>query len=104
MAVHHQIGKLPFCPQRDLCFQVIVTQDPTITWINLLPGEGPVDTVDNISRLHDICCRNNATRAGKRKCDETMLSELDTLKPANKRERVDTHLAWCVKLVVQSTC
>ena len=41
---------------------------------------------------HDICCRDNDTPAGKRKCDSKMLAELNALVPKDRREKVDRQL------------
>ena len=60
-----------------------------------VPGQEPFNAVDAISMRHDICYRDHPTKAGKRKCDDEMLEELEAMTPANKREKAD-------RVVVQS--
>ena len=58
-----------------------------------LVGQEPYNDVDAISMRHDICYRdNNNNKAGKQKCDDKMLTELDLLEPKNSRERFDKSL------------
>ena len=106
MDIHKAIGKLPFKPKRGY---VLYRHRYTGPWNplseqldsndNPLPGEEPFNAVDEVSRRHDICYRDNNNKAGKRKCDETMLTDLDGVKPKNRREKVDKYL---VKAVIKT--
>ena len=55
-------------------------------------GQEPFNAVDAISMRHDICYRDNDTKAGKKRCDDKMLIELDVLEPKNIREKIDRSL------------
>ena len=54
---------------------------------NPLPGEEPFNAVDDISRKHDICYRDN--KDDKKNCDKQMIIALGHLSPKNLRERID---------------
>jgi hypothetical protein len=106
MDIHKLIGKLPFRPKRGY---VLPRHRFTGPWNplpkqldsndNPVPGQEPFNEVDEVSRRHDICYRDNNNKAGKRKCDETMLTDLDSVQPKNRREKVDKHL---VKAVIKT--
>ena len=57
-----------------------------------IAGQEPFNAVDAISMRHDICYRDDDTKAGKKKCDDKMLIELDILEPKNIREKIDRSL------------
>ena len=61
-----------------------------------LPGQEPYNAVDRIAMHHDICYRDNDTKHGKQKCDDSMLSELDSLNPKGIRERIDRRLTRAI--------
>ena len=101
MDIHEMIGKLPrpkegfvlhdhkyTGPYNPLHEQLDENDRP-------VPGQEPFNAVDAISMRHDICYRDHPTKAGKRKCDDGMLKELEAMTPANKREKAD-------RVVVQS--
>jgi hypothetical protein len=99
MDIHKAIGKLPFKPKRGFVLykhRYTGPYNPLDKQLdandNPLPGQEPYNAVDDISRKHDICYRDNDNKQGKRKCDETMLNSLDSLQPKNKREKLDKYL------------
>jgi len=98
MDIHKVIGKLPrpkkgftlpghkyTGPYNPLDEQLDENDIPIV-------GQEPFNTVDAISMRHDICYRDNDTKAGKKKCDDKMLIELDLLEPKNIREKIDRSL------------
>ena len=111
MDIHNLIGKLPrpkkgfvlpghkyTGPYNPLDEQLDENDIPIV-------GQEPFNGVDAISMHHDICYRDNDTKAGKQKCDNKMLIELDLLEPKNIREKIDRsfvrklistkkHLGW----------
>ena len=102
MDIHKVIGKLPFKPKRGFVLprhRFTGPYNPLDKQLDVddkpLPGQEPFNTVDEIARRHDICYRDNNNKAGKTKCDETMLHDLNLVTPKNRREKVD-------KLLVQA--
>ena len=106
MDIHKWIGKLPFKPKRGFVLykhRYTGPYNPLHKQLDSkdepLSGQEPYNAVDEIARRHDICYRDNDYKAGKRKCDETMLDDLDSVQPKNRREKVDKHL---VKAVIKT--
>ena len=96
MDIHKMIGKIPFKPKRGFVLprhHYTGPYNPLEKQLDLkdrpLPGHEPFNSIDEIARRHDICYRDNDNKAGKTKCDETMLDELDVIQPKNRREKVD---------------
>ena len=99
MDIHKVIGKLPFKPKRGFVLykhrytgpfnpldkQLDVEGNP-------LPGQAHYNAIDEIARRRDICYRDNDYKAEKRKCNETVLFDLDMVKPKNRREKVGKFL------------
>ncbi len=54
-----------------------------------MPGQEPYNQVDAIAMRHDICYRDQDSKAD---CDKVMLDELSEMKPENMRERFDRKL------------
>ena len=54
---------------------------------NPLPGQEPYNQVDAIAMKHDICYRDHEDR--KHDCDRQVISDLNTMKSKNLREKVD---------------
>ena len=98
MDIHKVIGKLPRPKKGFVLYKHKYTgpYNPLDEQLdeNDQPREGqePYNAVDAISMRHDICYRDNDHKKGKRKCDETMLNELNTLKPKDRREQIDRQL------------
>ena len=93
MDIHKFIGKLPrpkkgfvwpghkyTGPYNPLSEQLDENDLPII-------GQEPVNKVDEISMRHDICYRDHPNE--KKRCDDVMLDELNSLRPENWRESVD---------------
>ena len=96
MDIHKVIGKIPFKPKRGFVLprhRYTGPYNPLHTQLDSndapLQGQEPFNSVDEIARRHDICYRDHDNKAGKRKCDETMLTDLATIKPKDRREKVD---------------
>ena len=60
------------------------------------PEHLPFNSVDRISMHHDICYRDNPSKAGKHKCDDKMLQDLNELKPRGWREHVDKRIVQSI--------
>ena len=97
--LHKVIGKTPFKPKKGFVLPNHRYTGPYNPLDEQLdeydqpkPGHEPFNAVDDISRKHDICYRDNGNKEGKTKCDKEMLVELKMLKPRNKREMFDRAL------------
>lgn len=103
MDIHKIIGKVPFKPKKGF---VLPNHKYTGPFNPLheqldkddkaLPGQEPFNVVDEVSRKHDICYRDNDSKEGKKTCDRDMLIELNMLKPSNRRESFDTALVRAI--------
>ena len=96
MDIHKIIEKIPFKPKSGFVLpshrytgpynplheQLDKNDEP-------LPEHKPFNKVDAISLHHDICYRDHNTKKGKADCDTKMLADLEVLKPANIREKID---------------
>ena len=102
MDIHKVIGKLPRPKKGFVLYKHKYTgpYNPLDEQLdeNDQPREGqePYNAVDAISMRHDICYRDNDNKKGKRKCDEVMLNELNTLKPKDRREQIDKQLVRAI--------
>ena len=96
--IHKIIGKLPrpkggwTLPGHKYTGPYNPLEDQLDSNDNPLGGEEPFNGVDRISLFHDICYRDNDSRAGKKECDRKMLVSLKELIPKNMRERFDKSL------------
>lgn len=54
-----------------------------------LPNSKPVNRVDESSMHHDLCYRDNRTRAGRTKCDWDMVNRLKNINKPSIRERLE---------------
>ena len=94
--IHKVIGKIPFKPKRGFVLYKHHYKGPYNPLHKQLDaddrpiaGQQPYNAIDDVALRHDICYRDNDNKAGKRKCDEIMLHDLDVIKPKNKREKFD---------------
>ena len=102
MDIHKTIGKFPrprrgfVLPNHKYTGPYNPLHEQLDEYDQPIAGQEPYNAVDAISMHHDICYRDNSTMEGKRKCDEEMLQELDTLQPSGMRERIDKKLVRSV--------
>ena len=99
MDIHKVIGKLPrpkkgfVLPSHKYTGPYNPLDEQMDENDNPVPGQEPFNRVDALSMCHNICYRDfGATKSGKHKCDDDMLSELQMFQPKNVREKINRKL------------